>query len=105
MAPFAATRDTSRESYAALRALMSGNDRVALFTSYTIDPPKGFTIGLATTAEQMVAPMSISDVVRASVAELGERDVSAMRDLVELTKPGPFGPRTHELGRFFGLSG
>jgi ribosomal protein S18 acetylase RimI-like enzyme len=54
-------------------------------------------------AEQMVAPTSISDVVRASVVELGERDVSAMRDLVELTKPGPFGPRTRELGRFFGV--
>ena len=89
MAPFAATRDTSQESYAALRALVSGNDRVALFTSYAIDPPKGFTIKLATTAEQMVAPTSISDVVRASV--------------VELTKPGPFGPRTRELGRFFGV--
>jgi predicted GNAT family acetyltransferase len=103
MAPFAATRDTSQESYAALRPLVSGNDRVALFTSYAIDPPKGFTIELATTAEQMVAPTSISDVVRASVVELGERDVSAMRDLVELTKPGPLGPRTHELGRFLGV--
>ena len=89
MAPFAATRDTSQESYAALRALVSGNDRVALFTSYAIDPPKGFTVELATTAEQMVAPTSISDVAHASVVELGERDVSAMRDLVELTKMVP----------------
>ena len=103
MAPFAATRDTSQESYAALRALVSGNDRVALFTSYAIDPPKGFTVELATTAEQMVAPTSISDVAHASVVKLGERDVSAMRDLVELTKPGPFGRRTHELGRFLGV--
>ena len=103
MAPFAATRDTSQESYAALRALLSGNDRVALFTSYTIDPPNGFTIELATTAEQMVAPTSTNDVVRASVVELGERDVYAMRDLVGLTKPGPFGRRTHELGRFLGV--
>jgi len=51
----------------------------------------------------MVAPTSTSDVVRAGVVELGERDVSAMRDLVGLTKPGPFGPRTHELGRFLGV--
>src|SRR5260370_34637556 len=51
----------------------------------------------------MVAATSIRDVVRAIVVELGERDVSAMRDLVELTKPGPFGPRTHELGRFIGV--
>ena len=33
MAPFAATRDTSQESYAALRALVSGNNRIALFAS------------------------------------------------------------------------
>jgi predicted GNAT family acetyltransferase len=26
-----------------------------------------------------------------------------MRALVELTRPGPFGPRTHQLGRFFGI--
>src|SRR5260370_14519424 len=51
----------------------------------------------------MVAATSIRDVVRAIVVELGERDVSAMRDLVELTKPGPFGPRTHELRRFIGV--
>lgn len=89
IAPFAATRDTSRQSYAALRALVSGNDRIALFTSYAIEPPKGFTVALATTAEQMVAPTSISGAARASVVELGEQDVSAMRDLVELTKPGP----------------
>jgi predicted GNAT family acetyltransferase len=34
---------------------------------------------------------------------LGAADVPEMMALVELTKPGPFGGRTHELGHFLGI--
>jgi len=34
---------------------------------------------------------------------LGVRDSSEMLDLTSLTKPGPFGPRTHELGTYIGV--
>jgi ribosomal protein S18 acetylase RimI-like enzyme len=34
---------------------------------------------------------------------LAARDVPAMLDLVERTKPGPFAPRTIELGRYIGI--
>jgi ribosomal protein S18 acetylase RimI-like enzyme len=37
------------------------------------------------------------------LVELGEADAPAMRALAEVTRPGPFGPRTHELGLFLGL--
>ncbi|GAA1489722.1 GNAT family N-acetyltransferase [Brachybacterium sacelli] len=35
--------------------------------------------------------------------ELGEADATDMLELVERTRPGPFLPRTHELGRYVGI--
>lgn len=39
----------------------------------------------------------------ADVIELGPSDVPEMLDLVERTRPGPFWPRTHELGSYLGI--
>ncbi|MHB9857553.1 GNAT family N-acetyltransferase [Streptomyces sp. YIM S03343] len=39
----------------------------------------------------------------AGVVELGAADVPEMRALVERTQPGPFWPRTHELGTYLGI--
>ncbi len=38
-----------------------------------------------------------------AVVELGPDDVPEMLDLVERTRPGPFWPRTHELGTYLGV--
>jgi predicted GNAT family acetyltransferase len=35
--------------------------------------------------------------------DLGDADVVQMRELVALTEPGPFRPRTHELGGYVGI--
>ncbi|CAM5602579.1 hypothetical protein SALBM135S_04906 [Streptomyces alboniger] len=37
------------------------------------------------------------------VVELGPDDVPEMLDLVARAQPGPFGPRTHELGAYLGI--
>jgi len=37
------------------------------------------------------------------IVELGDRDSPEMLELTALTKPGPFGPRTHELGYYVGI--
>jgi predicted GNAT family acetyltransferase len=37
------------------------------------------------------------------VVELGDNDSYEMLELTALTKPGPFGPRTHELGCYVGI--
>ncbi|WP_036034174.1 GNAT family N-acetyltransferase, partial [Bradyrhizobium yuanmingense] len=39
----------------------------------------------------------------AEIVRLGATDVPAMMALTELTKPGPFAARTHELGTFLGI--
>ncbi|MFJ6391013.1 GNAT family N-acetyltransferase [Streptomyces sp. NPDC091972] len=47
--------------------------------------------------------LGLSDPARTGVVELGEADVPEMLDLVERTRPGPFLPRTHELGTYLGI--
>jgi predicted GNAT family acetyltransferase len=37
------------------------------------------------------------------IVELGVGDSPEMLELTALTKPGPFGPRTHELGYYVGI--
>jgi ribosomal protein S18 acetylase RimI-like enzyme len=39
----------------------------------------------------------------AEIDELGIQDSSEMIELTSLTKPGPFGTRTHELGNYLGI--
>ena len=39
----------------------------------------------------------------AKIVELGDNDSPEMLELTALTKPGPFGPRTHELGYYVGI--
>jgi predicted GNAT family acetyltransferase len=40
---------------------------------------------------------------RPEIVELSATDSPEMRELTALTKPGPFGPRTHELGYYVGI--
>ncbi len=40
---------------------------------------------------------------KSEMIELRERDSPEMIELTALTKPGPFGPRTHELGTYLGI--
>lgn len=103
IAPFAATIDTSPASFAALHCLIVPSGRVVLFTVDLIEPPDAFKILLNKTAEQMIAT-SIEEWTGAqSLVPLAAADVPAMLQLVELTKPGPFDVRTHELGSFLGI--
>lgn len=58
---------------------------------------------LAETGEQMIgtpAEVAAGDV---DILTLGVADVPDMMALTALTKPGPFSPRTHELGTFLGI--
>jgi len=103
IAPFAAMVDTSPQSFAALHALMSLSDMAALFTPDPVTPPAEFKILLAETGEQMIGTPAESAIRGAEIVTLGVDDVPAMMALTELTKPGPFSARTHELGTFLGI--
>ena len=101
--PFADMVDMSPESFAALGALMSGSEIAVLFTPDTVTAPAEFKILLAETGEQMIGTPAESSIRGVDIVTLGAADVPAMMALTELTKPGPFTLRTHELGTFLGI--
>ena len=103
IAPFADMADMSPQSFAALGALMSGSEIAVLFTPDPVTPPAEFKILLAETGEQMIGTPAESSIAGVEIVTLGADDVPAMLALTELTKPGPFSARTHELGTFLGI--
>jgi ribosomal protein S18 acetylase RimI-like enzyme len=103
MTPFADMVDMSEASFAALRDLLSGSRVAALFTPEPVDIPAGFKVVLGETGEQMIGSPADSSLRDAEIVKLGASDVPAMMALTELTKPGPFALRTHELGTFLGI--
>jgi ribosomal protein S18 acetylase RimI-like enzyme len=66
--------------------------------------PQGWNIDVEAAAFQFVwdAGMPQADDSLAAV-RLGREHVAQMLELVDATHPGPFGPRTHELGEYVGL--
>ena len=103
VAPFAALADMSAESFAALGALMSGSDIAVLFTPDTVAAPDAFKVLLAETGEQMMGTPADAPARGVEIVRLGVDDVPAMMELTALTKPGPFGLRTYELGTVLGI--
>jgi ribosomal protein S18 acetylase RimI-like enzyme len=103
MTPFADMADMSAASFAALGDLLSGSQVAVLFTPEAVDVPDGFKVVLAETGEQMIGSPADSPLRDAEIVTLGAADVPAMMALTELTKPGPFAARTHELGTFLGI--
>jgi ribosomal protein S18 acetylase RimI-like enzyme len=108
IARFAAMRDTSAESFASLTRLpLIAGDQLALFTVDELvgelAPPDQFEIVLKKSLEQMVGPTTRGSVDRSLIESLGAADADDMMALVELTKPGPFSIRTHELGSYLGI--
>jgi predicted GNAT family acetyltransferase len=104
IAPFGATTDDSPEAFAALGALISPEGRVALVSVDKLNPYPGLIVVRDAPVVQMVAlaptPLPSHDL---EPVVLGPSDVPAMLELAERTKPGPFGPRTHELGQYIGI--
>jgi predicted GNAT family acetyltransferase len=65
--------------------------------------PNEFKVLLADTGEQMIGTPAENTIAGVEIVTLGAADVPDMVALTELTKPGPFSARTHELGTFLGI--
>jgi ribosomal protein S18 acetylase RimI-like enzyme len=103
IAPFADMEDFSPRSFAALYELLRPGEPAVLFTPEPVDAPVPFETVMAANGDQMIGtPTEIAGAMPA-IIPLGDTEAAEMRALVELTRPGPFGPRTHQLGRFFGI--
>lgn len=103
IAPFADIAEMSPEGFAALGALMSPTEMAVLFTPDPVTPPADFKILLAETGEQMIGMPEASALPGVEPIMLGAADVPDMMALTDLTKPGPFSARAHELGTFLGI--
>lgn len=106
VAPFAALPDGTPGSFQALAALAVPGVPLALVQAEAIVAPAPFETLMATTIDQMLGrergPMpGYPD--RGDLLRLDVDDVPEMMALVELTRPGPFGPRTLELGTYLGV--
>jgi ribosomal protein S18 acetylase RimI-like enzyme len=101
--PFADMAEISPEGFAGLSALMSPSEVAVLFTPDPVTAPALFKILLAETGEQMIGTPQASSLPGVEPITLGADDIPDMMALTDLTKPGPFSARTHELGTFLGI--
>jgi GNAT superfamily N-acetyltransferase len=102
VSPFIAMPDQpDQESWRDV-AVLTGGGGVATLVGLTTSAPLGWEVVLEMSGVQMVD----SSVVPAEEPEavgLGPSDVPEMLDLVARTKPGPFLPRTIQLGGYLGI--
>src|SRR4029077_9425911 len=103
IAPFAATTDVSTASFQSLLALLPPGDRIGLFTLEEMMPPASFSVIERAAVDQMVLVKMPSYAGSVPIVSLDASDVPDMLALVEATHPGPFGPRTIELGQYIGV--
>jgi ribosomal protein S18 acetylase RimI-like enzyme len=103
--PLAGFAVPERADYDAL-AQLADSGSIILFLDLPFAPRPGWNIVGGAPLLQMVWQDIGQPVLSSSPAQLvqlGPTDSAAMLALARLTRPGPFGPRTHELGEFFGI--
>lgn len=102
VSPFVAARDGSPRAIAELVALIPRGDDVSFLEIAPPRPPERIEA-----SERACLQMTLRSFARAArdvgAQALGEADAGEMLALALLTRPGPFRPRTHVLGRFIGV--
>jgi ribosomal protein S18 acetylase RimI-like enzyme len=103
------------EGYADFARVLRTGGTGALFLDEPYEPRAGWEFVAGAPLLQMVFENGGSSPGRgdsgaeivaqtaAEIAELGVQDSPEMIELTSLTKPGPFGTRTHELGTYLGI--
>lgn len=103
MVPFAAARDDSPESLEALGRLAAPDENLIFLQADKIMLPPGHAAELTADAVQMIAGRPFTAFADERVERLGETDAAEMLALATLTKPGPFAPKSMNLGDFWGV--
>ncbi len=107
--PLGAFREHGVRGYASLAGLVEPGGTVGLFLDdpYEARPGWGFVVGaplLQMVCDNGSKPIQLNSSKEApELVELGTPDSPEMIELTAMTKPGPFGPRTHELGTYLGI--
>jgi len=101
-----AFREPTSQGYEALAGLVAARGTVALFLDTPYQRRAGWDMVAGAPLLQMVYENGSAPIARESdpeIVELGTADSPEMLELTALTKPGPFGKRTHELGTYLGI--
>lgn len=102
MAPFSAILEPGEGAYADLAVDLPRGTEARLFRPHEEPLPRGWRQLDCFPMLQMVASRPPNGAAKTAAA-LTEADLQAMADLVEITKPGPFGSRTPRLGQYLGV--
>lgn len=104
VATFAAvTADPDPRRWADLARLLGRGELADMFSG-TATPPPDWEPVFVLDGRQMIRPTDNPPAqTAAGVIELGADSVPEMLDLIARTRPGPFRPRTHELGTYLGV--
>lgn len=101
---FAAARDDSAESLAALADLVAPGETIFILQRPEIAVPPGFDVVKRAEGVQMVAARAVDPLGGADeILDLMDADAGEMLALATLTEPGPFLARTHAMGHFRGV--
>ena len=100
---FGATPGNTPEQLLALGALTPRDGGVGLVERHAIVPPPGLEVLIEAPVLQMTAARIADPDSKFDWVSLGDADAVEMRALAELTQPGPFYARTHEMGGFVGV--
>jgi ribosomal protein S18 acetylase RimI-like enzyme len=99
--------EPSPRGYASLAGLLGAGGTATLSLASPYQPQPAWDVIAAFPGLQMVAETgnaSSSGLDHSlAITELAQQDSPEMLELATLTKPGPFGIRTYELGRYVGI--
>jgi ribosomal protein S18 acetylase RimI-like enzyme len=101
-------REPTPEGYESLAGLLGARGTIGVFLEMAYQPRDGWEFIAGAPLLQMVcangsAPSTSRGNSDPEIVELGDADSPEMIELTTLTKPGPFGKRTHELGTYLGI--
>lgn len=100
---FASARDDSPAALDALAALVKPREHVYVLQVPQIAVPPALRATKTAHGVQMVATRAIDAEIGDGIVVLGDADAPEMLALAQLTQPGPFLARTHEMGTFRGI--
>jgi ribosomal protein S18 acetylase RimI-like enzyme len=107
VAPLTAIAQPDAEGYASLAELVSSGETAALFLDDPFAACDRWTFVVGAPLLQMVCENGgKSTHTSGSLPEIRELDLQDSPEMIELTaltRPGPFGSRTHELGTYLGI--
>jgi ribosomal protein S18 acetylase RimI-like enzyme len=108
LAKMAAVSEYTPEAFTELAALIPLGELVLLSAMGVehvgpVLPPNLHIVGQAVVVQMVCADEQHLALPYDDVVSLGEADRSAMQALVALTNPGPYEPRTADLGTFLGI--